>query len=409
MVISDRARDKLVRLGLWMLVFLFALGSWLGINAIFSQSGDLIRLLPEGKALPAQLNLAIQCSNVLLIMYVLYVFFIRKVHYEMFFVLLVIGSCLSGLILLCFFWDWSVVIGGVYRSLGMLLLTGVVGAANSLSSPIFLPIITQYPRSFTVAFATGEASTGLVAALLALLQLSSGFSISVFFALVAAVQLLSGLAYLLLRFLPASVQLRQESHIEATAEREPLNGESESAAAASALLPGQSRGMLHMVRVTGAHLSVTLLLNWMESGALVALLSYALTPYGGAYYKAGLWGGMIAAPLGILAALAAARGRCWHWMLLWAPTGSFVIVNAFYPILSSSAAFGAFVVACVLIARAALGYNKVLIYLQVQELDPLHSGGLFLVAVAQQVGAVIGSLTFFLVVEYSGMFTGAAA
>jgi hypothetical protein len=130
---------------------------------------------------------------------------------------------------------------------------------------------------------------------------------------------------------------------------------------------------------------------------------FLLFSYGSNFYAAGLWGGMAAAPIGSIGTLLILLGQPWHWTIAWFPTGVFLIVNSLIPILSNSTLFGVFVVALVVICRFVMGYCKALVYVRVQQ--KVKKDGMFLVAIAQQVGAFVGSLMFFLLVNYSSWYT----
>lgn len=351
-------------------------------------------------------------------LYLIYVAF-RKSHREEILVLLSLGASFVGLLLLAFFWNYQVVIGAVDRSLPLLLLTVFVGSSNCLSSPIFLPIVSQYPQGFTTAFATGEASTGMVAALVALIQSSVGseaFSTTAFFLVMAGIQACSAGAYVCLRFLPDAKALRlrhqvsaaslpeKSSQSDSDAESMHINSELLPQVPSSALLQSRWEVMKNMMGIIWRDLLVTFWLNWMETGALNSILVYSLSGYGHSYYLAALWGGMTAAPLGTLMTGLFAWGQPWHWSLLWASFGVLIIFNSFLPLAVTSGVFGGFMVAFVLVTRWALGYTKALVYLHVQRQDPLHNGGMFLVALFQQVGAAVGSLVFFFLVVYGPWF-----
>ena len=385
-----------------VLMFCFALGSWLGINGIFSQTAYLINSQPEGYALPSQISIAVQCSNLALILYLLYVVLFKGPPFEMFFVLLSLVGSVVGLVLLSFFWDATAMVGSTLKSVGVLTLTVWVGMANTLTSPVFFPILTQYPAGFTTAFAAGEASTGLVAALLALIQQAAGFSPTIYFAIIAIVQTQAVGAYLLLRGLPSASQLR--AFVAEGIEEEKVSLNSDPSSFALASISPKNTVRWATAKLLWRELLVTFWLNWMEMGALLSLLTYALTPYSHGHYKAGLWGGMIMAPLGSMLTLVRVWGQVWHWSSVWAVLGVFIIVNAFVPILANSAVFGGFVVAAVMVTKLFIGYNKALIYIRVQEKDTRQRGGMFLVAVMQQIGSAIGSLVFFILVQYSGAF-----
>ncbi len=253
--------------------------------------------------------------------------------------------------------------------------------------------MTQYPQGFTSAFACGEASTSLVAAVVAVVQDATGLSVAAYFGIMAGLVLLSAAAYCVLRFHRAGVQLRDVAE-RAEAETAPL--------VANEAPLSQRATRMAALRAVWPDLLVTALLNVSESGALVAILSYLATPYGPSFFKAALWGGMAAAPTGTMLTLVACVGQSWHWALLWLPLSVFLTVNSVAHILTSSAAFGGFVIFCVIVARLAIGYTKALVYIRVQQ--KTHSEAMLLVAVAQQLGAMVGSLVFFLLVNYSSLY-----
>lgn len=388
------------RAALGALFFVFALGSWLGVNCVYSELQLLMTVLPEGMALASQLSLAVQCSNVFLLLYLLFPVLCPSLlrNRETFLVLLVLAVACFGLVLLSVFWDVTASINNSPHSVALLLLTVLIGGANVCSSPVFFPIMTQYPRSFTSAFACGEASTSLVSAIVALVQDVTKFSVSVYFGIMAGLTGVAGVAYGVLRFHPLGVKLRivaRQEEEEKQTDTVVLLSETEA--------PRSLRAMrMAVFAAIWVDLAVTVILNIMESGALVAILSYCVLPYGESFYKAALWGGMAAAPAGTMLTLVARLGQAWQWATLWLPLCVFLIVNSSVQILPSSGAFGGFVVCCVIVARLVIGFTKALVYIRVQEKG--KGDGMLLVAVAQQVGAAVGSLVFFLLVNYSNLY-----
>jgi hypothetical protein len=183
-------------------------------------------------------------------------------------VLAVLAVEALGLILMSFLYNVTAIVGGEPHSLALMLLTVLIGGANVVSSPVFLPIMTQYPISFSSAFAAGEAFSSLLTALLALIQYTTGFSVGAYFCILAGFVVCSTASYLALRFLPASKALRDSCANAVTLQ------EAESTGLVNSV--GSSRR--HTVGLIWTDLIVTIALNWMESGALVAVLSYCLLP-----------------------------------------------------------------------------------------------------------------------------------
>lgn len=168
--------NSVLRLLLASLIFVFALGSWVGINGIFCELQVLMTQLPEGDALGSAVSLAVQCSNVFLILYLVLavvVFPGALGGREVLFVMIVFAVEALGLIMLSFMYDMTTVVGSSYHSVALLSLTVLTGGANVVSSPVFLPIMTQYPQSFSSVFAAGEGFCGF--ALLFLFLKKSSF------------------------------------------------------------------------------------------------------------------------------------------------------------------------------------------------------------------------------------------
>jgi hypothetical protein len=399
------------RLFLVVMIFTFGVGSWLGINAIFAQIGVFVESLPEKKAIASQLNIALQSSNALLIIYLLYIYCLHGKNREELFVFLSLGTSCVCLFLVAFFWHSTALIGSKLHSVGLLALTLALGCSNTMSSPIFLPILPQYPASFTSVFAAGEAATALVPALFALIQEASGLSVQSYFIIIACIQLVSCGAYAVLRFLPQSVQLRSQEQLAKADAIRTINEDEETAPLTVDLGPTEPKSILPQrqrmkelaIRVW-SELFVTFWLNWLENGVLMAILTYAVLPYGPVLYRAALWGGMTASPMGSLLTLVVKVGKTWFWSIFFMSTGVFLIVNSCVPALPGNAAFGGFVVFCVIVTRFLTGYTKALIYIRVQIEDTDSAGGMLMVAVVQQVGAMVGGLLFFFLINYTSIY-----
>ena len=341
-------------------------------------------ILPEGLALPSVLSLAIQVSNVFMISYLVYITFSQKERgKEPLLVFAVLGTGFVGVLLLAVFWSYTVPVNGLERCVPLITLSFVCGGANTMSSVVFLPIVSSYPLALTTAFALGEASTGLISSLIALIQDFAGFSPTVYFCIIGGIMIISSLAYAMLRFHSIGRIARENTRIKVESSPSLLHSWTDS------------------FKIVWLELLITMILNFMESGALTSILSYCVQPYGSSFYKGALWGGMIASPIGTLITLFARFGHPLIWSSIWFPLCCFFIVNSCIPILTSSTAFGVFVVLFVIVARFLIGYTKALLYYMVQGKT---KRGMFLVGVSQQIGASIGSLLFFLLINYTQMY-----
>lgn len=238
-----------------------------------------------------------------------------------------------------------------------------------------------------------------------MVQFAAGFSVAVYFLILVALVGGSAAAYLGLRFSAAGRSLRASKHPPPPPPQLGLQiDDSPDSKESDQLVRSVGSMRRRTLRVLAVDLTVTVVLNSLETGALVSVLIYCLKPYGMSFYAAGLWGGMAAAPMGSIATLVWLAGQPWQWMLFcWLPIGLFLIVNSVFPILAGSVAFGSFVAGLVIVCRFAMGYCKALIYVRVQQKEE-QKDGMFVVAVAQQVGAVSGSLVFFFLVNYSTLY-----
>lgn len=328
-------------------------------------------------------------GNVVLIGYVAIRVRVGHARGEAALVYCVLGTGIAGLVALAFV--WQVQVSG--HSVPLLLLAGVAGVADTMSSVVFLPIVGRFPSSLSVPFAAGEASTSIVASLLAIVQDpgpegANRFSVAVYFGLMACVMVLSGAAYSVLRF-------------HAVGRRHAVLPPARSVQERQAALPKWPV----LARMHLSDLLCTVALNFVENGLFVSVTGYAVQPYGDAHYKAALWGGMVAAPLGSLLTLWVRAGAPLMWLCVWAPLSVAVLINALLPVpvLVHSSAFGAFVATLVIVARFLLSYTKSLVYVRVLRRSPTgaQERAMLLVGCAQQAGASTGALVFFLLVYFS--------
>ncbi|KAM7542825.1 hypothetical protein Aperf_G00000005516 [Anoplocephala perfoliata] len=256
----------------WNAIFLivFGVSSWVAINGLWMELPSLVNVLPEGWDLPAYLSIIIQLANIGPLLYVLLTRICRRfgraVSGSWFmrliqpperlanYVILIVG--LTSSLLLTRFWDAVVLIpwlpeNTVYsnlvtnaalhnHSLGLFVLTFLLGMLDCMSSVTFLAYLANMPPVHAGALLFGETASGLLPSLYALGQGvysephcvpttnengttgltaiydSPNFSVSVFMSLIAVTTGLSLLAFLLLDCLPMglgrSVTLAYQRH-----------------------------------------------------------------------------------------------------------------------------------------------------------------------------------------------------
>ncbi|KAM3178843.1 hypothetical protein ACTXT7_001737 [Hymenolepis weldensis] len=244
-----------------VLLIFFGISSWIAINGLWMELPLLVNVLPEGWNLPAYLSILIQLANIGPLTYVLLTrlcnafgrneggnFFKRLVqpperlaNYGILF----IGVVAS--ILLMEYWDAVVMMTGlpanaVYgrpatpealhnHSLGLFLLTFLLGMIDCMSSVTFLAYLANMPAVYAGALLFGETASGLLPSLYALAQGVNSeptcvngtaiysdprFGVSSFMGLVGGTTALSLLAFFLLDCLPSglgkSVTLAYQHH-----------------------------------------------------------------------------------------------------------------------------------------------------------------------------------------------------
>lgn len=413
-MVSRNCKDVAVLVGLGALMVGFALGSWVTVNGIFSELPVLMGLLPEGYALASYLTVAVQVANVFLIAYLLYLYCVRPVQErEAFFVSIVLFTGVLSMVLLALFWDGTAYVGQAQHSVALIVLTIIAGAASCTSSLVFLPIIALYPPSFAIAFAAGEAATGLLSAIIAVIQQTLHFSPSIYFSCLAVCVTLSWLCYVALRLLPKGKEIRAKSDIpkssslSQSSDDTPLIPDGKTSSSSQSLPQSSNVRPWLTLPSSPSHflwsdLIITIVLNVCENAALPSCLPYALAPpFQPSLYRWAIWSGMIAAPLG--SSLSSVSALTTHPVLPlgigFALSSLIVVSSVMRPVVSW---MGPVLVTSYIVARLLLGYTKAIVYLRVQ----LTHGGPMSVAVAQQVGGVIGALTFFLLINFTSMYSG---
>nr|CDS34415.1 riboflavin transporter 2 A [Hymenolepis microstoma] len=232
-----------------LLVF-FGFSSWIAINSLWVELPLLVNVLPEGWNLPAYLSILIQIANIGPLAYVLFTRLCNAFGHSKSdnifkrlvqpperlanYCILIIGVIAS--LLLMKYWDAVVMMTGlpanaVYgqpitpealynHSLGLFLLTFLLGMIDCMSSVTFLAYLANTPAVYAGALLFGETASGLLPSLYALGQgVNSAstcvngtaiyseprFGVSIFMGLVAGTTLLSFLAFLLLDCLPSGL------------------------------------------------------------------------------------------------------------------------------------------------------------------------------------------------------------
>uniref|UniRef100_A0A1A7ZUS7 Riboflavin transporter n=1 Tax=Nothobranchius furzeri TaxID=105023 RepID=A0A1A7ZUS7_NOTFU len=227
-----------------LLACLFGTGSWVSINGLWVELPLLVPQVPEGWFLPSYLSVLIQAANVGPVFVTMMHRFRPGVLNEtvVIYLIMVLGTGAS--FLLGFFWKETVLVRGVPHSVALLVLTFFLAVVDCTSSVTFLPFMMRLPPQYLTTYFIGEGLSGLLPALVALVQgvgvvhcisgpqlqnqtfnTSNGsaalelqaqyqpasFSPDVFFFFLSAMMLVSLLAFLLLKRRPSSARQNPEA------------------------------------------------------------------------------------------------------------------------------------------------------------------------------------------------------
>ncbi|XP_076657526.1 riboflavin transporter 2 [Halictus rubicundus] len=152
-----------------ILVAVFGISTWIGINGIYVQVPVLINTSPEGWTLPSYLVLVIQAANVGPLIYITLQHFRWKINESWWILcLLFLGSCAMGL--LSFFHSETTIINGVEYSFVLFILTFFNALVGCFSSVLFMPYLRNFNKNYLVSFFIGEGLSGVLPSVVALLQ-----------------------------------------------------------------------------------------------------------------------------------------------------------------------------------------------------------------------------------------------
>ncbi|KAK0134094.1 Riboflavin transporter 2 [Merluccius polli] len=157
-----------------VLACLFGMGSWVAINGMWVELPLVVSALPEGWLLPSYLTVIIQMANVGPLFVTLMHRFRPGALDERPVVYCVVALGAVATFLLAAFWKRTVTFGagagGVERSVPLLALSFLLSVVDCTSSVTFLPFMMRLGPQFLTSYFAGEGLSGLVPALVALIQ-----------------------------------------------------------------------------------------------------------------------------------------------------------------------------------------------------------------------------------------------
>lgn len=168
----------------YIAVVLFSMSTWMDVVGVWIEMPLLVTTLPEGWSLPSYLAIIIQLANIGPAVYAIIRKFqqgtgkttsnkeryTRRLDTEVVLTLVIIITAAANVFLLSFLWQITSPIAGRTRSVAMLTQMVPTALTSCMTSLIFLPYMARFPSSYISAFYVGQGFSGLVPALIGLIQ-----------------------------------------------------------------------------------------------------------------------------------------------------------------------------------------------------------------------------------------------
>ncbi|XP_011874231.1 PREDICTED: solute carrier family 52, riboflavin transporter, member 3-A-like [Vollenhovia emeryi] len=167
---KDGIRVKCSRAIVHLLVILFGVSTWIGVNGIFIELPLLVGTAPEGWNLPAYIVIVAQSANVGPAIYVLLLYKSKCQPDESSCILCLLGSQVLAMGLLIVFYDTTVAIGGEKHSLALLVTVFFSALVGCFSSVLFMPYLRDFDDVYIVSYFVGEGLSGVLPSVVALIQ-----------------------------------------------------------------------------------------------------------------------------------------------------------------------------------------------------------------------------------------------
>lgn len=437
-----------------VLACLFGMGSWVAINGMWVELPMVVPEIPEGWYLPSYLTVLIQMANIGPLFITLMHRFRPGTLDERPVVYSIVVLGVIATFLLAFFWKHTLTIRGSLHSVPLLGLSFLLSVVDCTSSVTFLPFMMRLPPQYLTTYFAGEGLSGLVPALVALIQgvgvvhcenvtlsanttainsttAGSGelqaiyqpakFSAQIFFLFLSAMMVVCLVAFILLNCHPAVARerktnlyyegdLTQEKREQGLSlhaqspEQKPMISRHETAR----WEPRSSFG-----RGTYSNFEVVfifVLLAWVNAltnAVLPSVQSYSCLPYGNQAYHLSATMAAVANPVAcFIAMFVPQRSLIFIGVLTLFGTGFGAYIMAMAalspcPLLVHSATGTAVIVLAWILFVLLLSYVKVIIGVILR--DEGHSALVWCGAVVQ-LGSMIGAISMFPVVSLYGLF-----
>ncbi|XP_054637634.1 solute carrier family 52, riboflavin transporter, member 3-B [Dunckerocampus dactyliophorus] len=433
-----------------VLACLFGMGSWVAINGMWVELPLIVPEIPEGWYLPSYLTVLIQMANVGPLFITLMHRFRPGMLDERPVVYCIVVLGIIATFLLAFFWKHTVTIGGAPHSVPLLILCFLLSVVDCTSSVTFLPFMMRLSPQYLTTYFAGEGLSGLVPALVALIQgvgvvhcqnatltdsfnqtVGSGeleaiyqpatFSAQVFFVFLSVMMVVCLIAFTLLNHHPA---VAREKRNDMYFSEESAPGKREQGFSLHAQTPEQ-KPMINPLesskreprssfgRGTYSNFEVVFIfavlawVNALTNAVLPSVQSYSCLPYGNQAYHLAATMAAVSNPVAcFIAMFMPIRSLAFMCFLTVFGTGFGAYIMAMAalspcPLLVHSASGTVVIVLAWILFVLCLSYVKVIIGVILR--DEGHSALVWCGAVVQ-LGSMVGALSMFPLVSVYGLF-----
>lgn len=153
-----------------VLACLFGIGSWVAINGMWVELPLIVPDIPESWYLPSYLTVIIQMANIGPLFVTLMHRFKPGALDERPVIYGIVGLGVVATFLLAFLWRQRMFVGDAEHSVALLVLSFLLSVVDCTSSVTFLPFMMRLPPQYLTTYFAGEGLSGLVPALVALIQ-----------------------------------------------------------------------------------------------------------------------------------------------------------------------------------------------------------------------------------------------
>lgn len=274
-----------------ILCVLFGIGTWMPVNAIYTQMPIFIQSAPEGWSLPSHFSLLTQMTNIATLLCYLFEKQLASCQPILISFFLILGTV--SIFALAFTYDITTFFFGQFHSICFYIFSFGSALVGCVSSVLFLPFMNKLPEVYLVPFFIGEGLSGLIPSSISAVQSVGSeickegiltyekpvFTSGLFLIIISSIMLMSTVAFAYLHyFFPfASVNVS------------PTKYEDQD--------EGQSNQLSISKGLFAILLAMQTVINCFANGILPSIQSYSCLPYGSLAYHWSVVLNQIASPL----------------------------------------------------------------------------------------------------------------